>query len=195
MNSDFNSISQIIKKRRTVKPDRMNGNLIEDEVIQELVALGDWAPTHAKTEPWRFVVYGPQQAKSFAITHAEMYKTFTGEAAFTQQKYNNLLNLGNGVSHIIIVWMKRISNHKIPESEEIAATACAIQNILLGATEKGIVCFWSTGGMAYHAAFSAMLNLGEEDKVVGILYMGYTDEPWPAGSRMIPLDEKIEWVK
>ncbi|HTE08210.1 MAG TPA: nitroreductase family protein, partial [Flavitalea sp.] len=138
MNSDFNSISQIIKKRRTVKPDRMNGNHIEDEVIQELVALGDWAPTHAKTEPWRFVVYGPQQAKSFAITHAEMYKTFTGEAVFTQQKYNNLLNLGNGVSHIVIVWMKRIPNHKIPESEEIAATACAIQIILLGATEKGI---------------------------------------------------------
>jgi nitroreductase len=194
MNSEM-SLAQLIKTRRTIKPDRMNGRPIADETIGELLSLADWAPTHAKTEPWRFVVYGPDRVRSFALAHAEMYRTFTGEAGFTQQKYNNLLNLGNGVSHIVIVWMKRVPNHKIPESEEIAATACAIQNILLSATEKGIATFWSTGGMTYHPAFGALVHAGEEDKVLGILYLGYTDEPWPAGSRAIPLEEKIEWVR
>jgi nitroreductase len=195
MNSEFLSLGQIIKARRTVKPDRMNGRIIPDETINELLSLADWAPTHAKTEPWRFRIYGPAHVKDFVQTHADLYRTFTGEAAFTEQKYNNLLNLGNGVSHIIVAWMKRIANHKIPEAEEIAATACAIQNILLGATEKKIVSFWSTGGMTYHPAFGAMLRIGEEDRVMGILYLGYTDELLPAGSRVIPLEEKIEWVR
>jgi hypothetical protein len=36
------------------------------------------------------------------------------------------------------------------------------------------------------------LGLGEEDQVIGILYLGYTDEH-PAGKRTIPLEEKISW--
>ena len=28
-------------------------------VIEEALAAANWAPTHGKTEPWRFVVVGP----------------------------------------------------------------------------------------------------------------------------------------
>jgi nitroreductase len=95
----------------------------------------------------------------------------------------------------MVAWMKRVPTHKIPEMEEIAATAAAIQNVLLSATSKGIATFWSTSGLALHPALREELGLGEEDKILGILYLGYTDEPFKEGTRMIPLSEKIEWVK
>ena len=188
-------ISEVIRARRTIKPDKMNGRVIPDEDVLELLNAADWAPTHAKTEPWRFVVINQSRAREFTNRHAELFKQQTDPATFTQQKFDNLARLGDNVSHIIVAWMKRVSTHKIPEVEEVAATAAAIQNILLTATAKGIATFWSTGGLTHHPAMRNELGLGEEDLVLGILYLGYTDELFREGSRIIPLSEKVEWRK
>jgi nitroreductase len=188
-------IGQIIRTRRTVKPERMNGRTIPDDVIKELLTLADAAPTHAKTEPWRFIVHGGNEVQSFARRHADLFKLHTPEASFTQQKYDKLASLGNNVSHIIVAWMKRVPTHKIPEIEEVAAVSAAIQNILLGATAKGIATFWSTSGLTHHPALKQEFGLGDEDLIMGILYLGYTDEPFKEAERLIPLSDKIEWRK
>lgn len=188
-------IAQIIKARRTVKPDKMNGRWIDEAAILELISMADWAPTHARTEPWRFVVFAPNKVKEFTRRHADLYKENADPATFTQAKYDNLERMGENVSHIIIPWMKRIPTHKIPEIEEIAATSAAVQNILLTATSRGIATFWSSGGMTHHPSLRSEFNLGEEDRILGIIYLGYPNEPFKEGSRMIPLSEKIEWVK
>lgn len=184
-----------IKKRRTIKPDRMNGRIIPDDIILQLLGNADWAPTHARTEPWRFIVFANDKAAAFARRHAELYRRFTDPNTFTEQKYNNLVRLGENVSHIVIAWMKRVSNHKIPEIEEVCATAAAIQNILLTATSLDIASFWSTGGITHHPALRHEFNMGDEDRILGMLYLGYSDEPLKEGTRMIPLADKIEWIK
>lgn len=193
--SSVADIGEVIKARRTIKPDKMNGRIIPDDTVLELLEAADWAPTHARTEPWRFIVFPPSQVKEFTEFHAELLKGNSDPATFTQLKYDNIKNLGNNVSHVVIAYMKRVPTHKIPEIEEVAAAAAAVQNLLLTATARGIASFWSTGGMTHHPAFKASFNLGEEDHILGILYLGYTDEPARQGTRMIPLTEKIEWRK
>lgn len=47
--SDFEVVSGIIKKRRTVKPAKMNGKSVPDEQVKQLLELADWAPTHKDT--------------------------------------------------------------------------------------------------------------------------------------------------
>jgi nitroreductase len=188
-------IGNIIRTRRTLKPDKMNGRIIPDDTIVELVSNADWAPTHARTEPWRFIVIGPERVKAFALRHANLYEQHTDPASFTPEKFNKLVSLGENVSHIIIAWMKRVPTKKIPVIEEISATAAAIQNLLLSATSNGIVSFWSTSGLTHHQAMKDEFKLGEEDLVLGIIYLGYSDEPFKEGNRMIPLSEKIEWLR
>jgi nitroreductase len=83
---------------------------------------------------------------------------------------------------------------KIPAIEEIEAVSCAIQNILLSATALDIASFWSTGGMALKSQMREFLALDEEDHLIGVIYLGYADQ-YPAGSRVIPLEEKIKWLK
>jgi nitroreductase len=184
-------ISEVIRSRRTIKPEKMNGRVIPDEILSELLAAADWAPTHARTEPWRFIVYA--NPKEFAQWHADLMKQNTDPANFTQLKYDNIVKLGINTSHILIAYMKRVASHKIPEIEEVCAAAAAIQNLLLTATSFGIASFWSSSGMTHHPALKTELNLGAEDHVLGILYLGYTDEPTKEGTRMIPLSEKVEW--
>ena len=188
-------IGAIIRKRRTVKPDKMNGRVIPDDTVVELLSNADWAPTHARTEPWRFIVIGPTRVKEFTSRHANLYKQHTDPTSFTPEKFSKLVDLGANVSHIIIAWMKRVPTKKIPAIEEISATSAAIQNLLLTATSKGIVSFWSTSGLTHHQALKDEFKLGDEDLVLGIIYLGYSDEPFKEGNRMIPLSEKIEWLR
>jgi len=169
----------------------MNGNKIPDEQVKALLELADWAPTHGFTEPWRFTVYS--NPPEFSHQHAEMYKRNTDAENFVEAVYNNLFHQGDKASHVIITIMKRGDLPKIPVIEEIEAVACAIQNMLLGATALDIASFWSTGGMALKPAMKDFLNLDEDDHLIGIVYLGYADE-FPPGSRKIPLEVKVKWI-
>jgi nitroreductase len=191
MTIDFTTISTIIKKRRTVKPFMMNGKKIPNGQITQLLELADWAPTHGLTEPWRFVVYA--EPKDFCFQHAEMYKAATRPDDFNESVYNNLRQQGDKASHVIIAMMKRGNLPKIPVFEELAAASCAVENLLLGATALEIASYWGTGGMALKEDMKQFLNLGENDQVIGILYLGYADNQ-PEGRRNTPLAEKISWV-
>lgn len=188
----FKRLEQIIVARRSTKPAVMNGRKIENGVIRQLLELANWAPTHANTEPWRFVVYSGEAVKGFCHAHAELYKKATLPEKFTQAKYEKQQHNGDKASHLIAAYMKRGDNPNITVLEEICAAAAAVQNILLGAEALGIAVLWSTGGVAMHPVMKEFLGLGPEDVVLGLLYMGYADEPGKPGKRG-PVEAKTRW--
>lgn len=193
MNTSFESLVQIINARHTTKPAAMNGKRIPDEQVMALLELADRAPTHARTEPWRFWVYTGEALTRFGNDHAEMYWNNTAEDKRQEDKANNLRNMVTKVSHLVVVAMKRTPMAKIPMMEEYAAVAAATENILLGAEAGGVSVIWSTGGMAHHGAMKEYLGLGEDDLVMGLLYMGYSDQEAKPTQRAIPLEEKVKW--
>lgn len=193
MEDKFKIISDVIKSRRTVKPAKMNGRLIADDDIKQLLELADWAPTHKHTEPWRFFVYSHEKAKEFVKQHAELYKLSSSDK-FQQEKYDKILGNGNNISHIIVCVMKRDLQERVPEIEEIAAASAAIENILIGAAAKGIAVYWGSGGMTHKTELKSFLELDAKDKILGILYLGYTDFSHE-GKRVTALEEKIKWNK
>jgi nitroreductase len=192
--TSFEQISAVIRNRHTTKAVAMNGREVPDEQIEKLIALADWAPTHGHTEPWRFFIFGGDALKDFGREHADLYWSHTDEAKRNQAKCDKLVQSARNASHLIITVMKRSVNTKIPAIEEMFAVAAALQNMLLGATALGISSFWSTGGMTHHQALKTYLKLGDDDKVIGLLYLGYTDEPERKRRRNIPLAEKIVWM-
>ena len=46
-----------IKARRSVFPKDYTGEPVPKEVVQSMLEAANWAPTHGKTEPWRFAVF------------------------------------------------------------------------------------------------------------------------------------------
>lgn len=188
----FEIISDIIKKRRTVKPAKMNGKIIPDSQVKQLLQLADWAPTHKHTEPWRFIVYAGSKAKEFVQQHAELYRKSVPDEQFKKDKYEKILGNAVNLSHLIVCVMKRDEQERIPEIEEISAASAAVQNILLGAESLGIAGFWSTGGMTHSSLMKEFLGLNSRDKVIGLIYLGYSDSGYE-GKRVIPVDDKITW--
>lgn len=193
MYNNFSILADIIKSRRSIKPALFNGGKIPDEQIEQLLELADWAPTHTYSEPWRFVVYSGEKVNEFSKQHALLYQQFTTAEKFMQGKFDSIIANGKRSSHLIVCIMKR-SNEKIPVVEELAAVSCAVQNILLGAEAMGIAALWSTGGMTLQPAMKNYFQLNAADEMVGILYMGKSDERLK-GERKIPFSEKIVWEK
>lgn len=186
----FEIVSEVIKKRRTVKPAKMNGKIIPDEQVKQLLELADWAPTHKHTEPWRFIVYADSKAKEFVRQHAELYKYSVPEDRFSKDKFEKILGNAKNFSHLIICIMKRDEQERVPEIEEISAVSAAVQNILLGAVSLGISGFWSTGGMTHSSQMKEFLGLNSRDKVIGLIYLGYSDSDYE-GKRVLPIVDKI----
>jgi nitroreductase len=192
--SAFTQIQHVIHTRRTIKPHLMNGKAIPADQLFDLLDLANWAPTHGLTEPWRFIVYGGGQVARFCRQHAELYRENIPAEKFSAEKYDKLRHMGDQASHIVVAVMERGKLPAIPVLEEIAAAACAVQNVLLGATALGIASYWGSGGMAYHPAMKKLLDLQEEDLVLGILYLGYTDKQL-TGRRNTPIQSKITLIE
>lgn len=189
----FNTLQEIVINRRSKKPTTFNGKKIPDQQITQLLSLANWAPTHGLTEPWRFVVYSGDAVRQFCRQHAEMYKQNTPPEKFNPAKYEKQLHNGDKASHLIAVYMQRGSSPNITALEEICATAAAVQNILLGAETLGLAVLWSTGGAVLQPVMKNYLGLAEEDIMIGLLYMGYTDEPAIPGRRT-PVETKTKWI-
>lgn len=186
-------LEEIIRRRRSVKPAQMNGKQIDDTVIRKLLEMADWAPSHGRTEPWRFIVYPQSKIPEFAKAHAELYRKTTPPDKYKEPVYQKLQTVENA-SHLLIAYMKRGTNANIPEIEEIAAAAAAVQNLLLAAASEDISSFWSTSGRTHHPAMKEYFNLAEGDIILGQIYLGYSENTLGEGMRLTPLEEKIRWI-
>jgi nitroreductase len=189
----FNTLREIVINRRSTKPADFNGKTIEDEHIKQLLELANWAPSHGLTEPWRFIVYSGEAVRQFCRQQAEQYKQVTPADKFVAAKYEKQAHNGDLASHLIVVYMQRGTNPGIPALEEICATAAAADNILLGAEALGIAVLWSTGGTVLQPVMKEFLDLGPEDTILGLLYLGYSDEPRRTGKRTA-VTEKTKWI-
>ncbi len=187
-------IATIVRDRRTVKAANMNGKKIADATIKDILKLADYAPTHGRTEPWRFFVYTGTALSKFCPAHSPIYLGNTPEVGRKQQTFDNLAHMGDMASHLVIVVMKRTADTKIPMMEEYAAVSASVQNVLLGAEAMGLAAIWNTGGMALKPAMKSYLSLADEDLVVGLIYMGYADQQKKEALRNVPLEEKITWM-
>lgn len=191
---NFAIVADTIKNRRSTGGPKMNGKTIPDETVKEILTLAHWAPTHGRTEPWQFFVYTGASLQQFGLDHGNLYWTNTPEETRMQATKEKLENNIKNVSHLVVSVMKRGTNEKIPHLEEVAAASAAIQNILLGATAMGIASFWSTGGMTLKPAMKAHLGLAADDVVLGLIFLGYTDEPAKPGTRNSAPADKIKWM-
>jgi nitroreductase len=193
MSIDKSTVNQLIRNRRSTFPKQFDaGKKIPDEIVEEILANATWAPTHGHTEPWHFVVFTGQGLKKLADFQSELYKIETPD--FKPDKYTKLKEQPLIASHLVAICMKRTENTRIPEIEEIASVACAVENIYLSLDAYGIGGYWTTGGPTYFENAKSFFGLGAADKLLGFFYLGYVAVPSPPGKRK-PISEKTVWVR
>jgi len=194
MKYNVEEVNSLIRNRRSVFPDQFEAGMhIPDEIVQQILENATWAPNHGQTEPWHFMVFTADGLNTLAHFQSELYKETAGEK-FKDVTYQKLQRNPLLASHVIALCMKRDPNKKHPEVEEIAAVACAVQNMYLSVTAYGLGGYWTTGGVTYNEKAKAFFELGSEDKLLGFFYLGYVAIPSAQGKRK-PIEEKVVWIK
>ncbi len=186
------TIIRFIENRRAIYPKMFSGGKIPDKQIHQLLESAHWAPSHKRTEPWRFVVFTGKGLQKLARFQADLYKArCEREGDFSEEKYQKLLSKPLLCSHIIAIGAKR--TEIVPHQEDICATSCAVQNLWLTASAVGLGCYWSTGGITYYEDAKAFFGLTDNDTLLGFINLGVMNKPWPVGKRD-NLQEKVTWI-
>ena len=174
-------LNELIRKRRSIFPRFYIEKEIPEQVLQDVLENANWAPTHRKTEPWRFKIFKGDERIALARYLADHYKANTKPEAFSEnkhkKKYNNVLKTNT----IIAIVMQRDPKESVPEWEEVAAIGAAVQNMQLTCHAYGIGCYWSSPKAMNNA--NEFLGLQEGQKCLGLLYMGYHEAPELPGNR------------
>lgn len=191
MEDEKTILSNIIKRRRSVFPDSYTGQEIPVAVIREILESANYAPTHKITEPWRFTVFRNDGKIKLGNELARLYKIGIPAHQFLQKKYDSIIEKATQASCIIALNAK-LNADKVPEWEELAALACAVQNMALTAETLKVGAYWSSPGMI--ADLKEYLNLDETEKCFGLFYMGYHNQP-PRAANRTPIEDKIKWVE
>ena len=198
---DLNDITQLIEFRRTVKPIDAAGQPnysdkpVSRATIEQLLNNANWAPTHGLTEPWRFTIYQGSALQDLASYLREAYTTHTSEEQFKEVKRDKMASYAENTQVAIVLGMERHAG-KIPAEEEVMAVACAVQNLHLSAAAEGLGGFWSTAPVYDIPEVRSFFGFaGEDDRCLGIFYIGYPKNEWPERKKITPQSvlDKITW--
>ena len=184
-------VNELIRTRRSIFPDVYTGGTISDEIILDILENANWAPNHKKTEPWRFQVFKGAALDRLGDFLATTYKKITPEEKFSEKKFSKILKKPGKASAVIVICMQRDPNESLPEWEETAAVAMAVQNMWLSCTAHGLGCYWGSPGMIHHA--KEFLKLAEGERCLGFFFMGTHQMGTLPGNRK-PIADKVKWV-
>ena len=185
------NINDIIQKRRAVYPNQYENAEIEDSFIKLLLKNANAAPTHKLTQPWFFKVYKGDSKDNLAIEMANFYEQFSNESKLNEIKKKKIIEKCKLSNCIIAIFMKKDSLKRVPEWEEIAATAMAVQNMWLTCAAKNVGCYWSTP--KYTSLMGDFFKLKDEEKSLGFFYLGKFNHSEIEPKRRVSIDDKTEW--
>ena len=186
------TIQDVIKQRRSVFPQFYTDQKIERAVLEATLETGNYAPTHRLTEPWRFKVITGEKLGTLGDLLAEDYKQSSGDN-FSPLRYKKKAEKVRQASHILSIGMQIDPKQSVPEWEEVAAVAMAVQNIMLAAHTHGIGSYWSSPKAIERTNIRQFLGWKEGEKCLGFLYMGYHSMPTAPAKRK-PMTDKVEWL-
>ncbi len=156
----------------------------ERAVIDELLTAANRAPNHKLTQPWRFFVLRGDARREYAAALAEdtiahqrgrePVATPAWEAQCRLTMAQNLLRAPVAIA----VGCVPAGMPDLPDWEELAATAAAVQNLLLAAHALGLGGAWKSRSCPLPGAVS-WLQLPPHAQLVGHVLLGYADPASP----------------
>ena len=174
-----------IRARRSVFPRSYVSRAVPSAMVSRLLEAAMWAPYHGSVPPWRFVVLGQRAMRDMQKVTLEFYDTHWRTTGWANGKHGTAAEYlkwramteeeiegrwGPVSFMIAIVSRRQAGSKRLPEWEEAAATACAVQNMYLQASAyPGLACYWSSWHDAARdsEAMRSLLEMGAEDRCLG----------------------------
>jgi nitroreductase len=164
-------LQQAIRTRRTHKA--FGPESVEASVLEQLFELARWAPNHHLTNPWCFRVLGPD-SRAALMSLAESAQP--GSAVKLRR------------APTLIAVSAQMTGEPAQDREDLLATAVAAYIVLLGAHERGLAGYWRSVPLLEDPRAREILCLGEQETVLGLLYLGHPVQQQRVPERSAPAE-------
>jgi nitroreductase len=174
----FDTVAEVIYARRThmlVDPDRQ----VPVELVHDLCNLAVWAPNHKQTWPWRFAMFtGQGRARLGEAFVADMVAAGVGDEVRQAKTLTKYLRTP-------AILVAGSSHHDDPmlHAENRDAVAAGVQNLLLGATARGLASFWSSPPLADAPRAVDVCGFEPATSLIAVIYLGWPRETVPTPDR------------
>jgi len=155
-----------------LKPDP-----VPRELVEQIITAATWAPNHRLTEPWRFVVLVGAARAALGEVMAGSLKARLGHAAGDREAVHVEKERNKPLRAPVVIAVAALPSREpnVVESEEVAAVAAAVQNMLLAAEALGLGAIWRTGEAASDPRVREHLGFPAEAHLVAFVYLGYPE--------------------
>ena len=161
----------LMATRRSTSAMLLSGPAPSRAELDRLLMLAARAPDHGKLFPWRFIVIEGAAKISFA----ERLETIAlGRPDCTKA----VAALGKlKTPPLCVAVVSRVTEGKIPEWEQVLSAGAVCMNLLLAAAALGYGANWITDWYSYDPQATAMLGLGDGERIAGYVHIGTPIEP------------------
>jgi nitroreductase len=167
--------AEVLRGRRTVNLYLQTP--VPAELVRDAIEAATWAPNHHVTEPWRFILPGPETVTKI-LDLCQQIVTRKKTAELARHKRESWAEKPGW----LIVTCQR-SDDELREKEDYAACCAAVQNFMLYLWKAGVGSKWTTGAITRDARFFDIAGVDESRAfVVGLIWFGYP-KLTPAQSR------------
>lgn len=181
-------VTNIIRERKSIYANNFIKKELAQEVLEEILTNGLWAPTHKMTEPWHFIILEKGELDKFGEYMSNFYKDQYPE------EYLSFSSYPKKAAYIIVIMMERNEHKNIPEWEEVAAVSCAVQNMWLSCESYKLAAYWDTSVASI--SYGSTLKTKENQQCLGFFYIGYPDPSKTTGRRRRKsLEKKTTWLR
>ena len=169
------SVLEALNNRRSVKAANLSFPIPDEDELIDILQSGMSAPDHGAIRPWRFMVFREDDRLLLSEKFAEALQQ--KEPDCDQEALDLIKSKPLRAPLIVAVWADIMENHpKVPPIEQVVATACATENILLAAEARGYGAILLTGWPAFHPHIQEFLGMQSKDQMIGFIYLGTPEE-------------------
>lgn len=136
-------------------------------VLDRVIDAALRAPDHGQLRPWRFVIIQGEARRALGEVFAEAARARDPGVDAERFRTKAL-----AAPLLIALGVHLQPGHAVPESEQLLAGGAAAMNMLNALHILGYGGFWSSGVNSHDARVRQALGFGDNDRLVGFLYVG-----------------------
>ena len=163
---ELREFARTLRGRRTI--EQYIQTPVPEELVREAIELATWAPNHFVSQPWRFIVPGPETVGRIVDLNADIVA-----ASKTPGHGEHKRKAWSRKPGWIVVTCQR-NDDDLREREDYAACCAAVQNFMLYLWKAGVGSKWTTGPVTRDGRFFDIIGVHPDEAfVVAMLWFGY----------------------
>jgi len=152
---------QLIRSRRSIR--KFTGQSVDDEMVEQIIEAGTWAPSGLNNQPWKVAVIRDPSAKN-AIAPLTRYSSIIEDAPVLLALF-----LDTGASY--------------DRTKDIQAIGAFIQNMLLAVHALGLGGVWLGEILKNKDKVARIVSAPDTFELMAVIALGHPAEKGGKGSR------------